>query len=145
MTRGVSETLGTELPARFDQFFPWAEIDKRSTVAREFAADLTDLWASLGGAENLSVQRRWLCERVVWMRRRMLQFEVAVMAQAIAIEAGTEPPTLPMDAGTYSNFANVCQGHLKTLGIERSAKRGPTLRDVMGGSVTPIKPSGAAS
>src|SRR5580658_6903952 len=99
MTRGVSESLSTELPARFDRFFPWAAIDKRSTVAREFAADLTDLWQDLGGVEQLSIQKRWLTERVVYMRRRMVAYEAAVMA-------GTEPP---MDAGTYSNFANVCQ------------------------------------
>jgi hypothetical protein len=118
MTRGVSESLSTELPARFDRFFPWAAIDKRSTVAREFAADLTDLWQDLGGVEQLSIQKRWLTERVVYMRRRMVAYEAAVMA-------GTEPP---MDAGTYSNFANVCQGHLKTLGLERQAARGNSLQ-----------------
>jgi hypothetical protein len=144
MTRGVSETLSTELPAKFDRYFPWAEIDRRSVVAREYSADLNELWASLGGVEHLSTQRRWLTERIVYMRRRMLAFEAAVMAQAAAVEAGTEPPKLPMDAGTYSNFANVCQGHLKTLGIERSARPSRSLREVMSGSVTPIKP-GAAS
>jgi hypothetical protein len=122
MTRGVSETLSSELPARFDRFFPWDAIDKRSVVAREFAADLTDLWQSLGGVEHLSVQKRWLTERIVYMRRRMVAYESAVMAQEAAIAAGLEPPKLPMDAGTYSNFANVCQGHLKTLGIERQSR-----------------------
>jgi hypothetical protein len=145
MTRGVSETLSTELPARFDRFFPWAEIDKRSSIAREFAADLTELWQDLGGVEHLPTQKRWLTERIVYMRRRMLAYESAVMAQEAAIAAGLEPAKLPMDAGTYSNFANVCQGHLKTLGIERSARPVRSLRDVMNGSsVTPIKPSGAS-
>lgn len=139
MTHGVSETLSTELPAKFDRYFPWAEIDKRSSVAREFQADLNELWAALGGVDQLSVQKRWLTERVTWMRRRMLQFEAAVMAQAVAAADGTEPPKLPMDAGTYSNFANVVMGHLKTLGIERTARPGRTLREVMGGSVRPIK------
>jgi hypothetical protein len=139
MTSGVSETLGTELPAKFDRFFPWADIDRRSSVAREFAADLNELWSALGGVEQLSVQKRWLTERVTWMRRRMLQFETALMAQAAAADAGSEAPKLPMDAGTYSNFANVVMGHLKTLGIERQARRGPSLRDVMNGTVSPIK------
>ena len=133
MTRGVSETLSTELPARFARFFPWAEIDKRSSVARDFAGDLTELWTDLGGFENLSVQKRWLCERVVYMRRRMLAYESAIMAQEAAIAAGTELPKLPMDAGTYSNFANVCQGHLKALGLERQARPVGSLRDVMSG------------
>jgi hypothetical protein len=136
---GISETLGTELPARFDQYFPWSEIDRRSVVAREFQADLNELWAALGGVDQLPVQRRWLCERAVWLRRRALQFEAAVMAQAAAIEAGTEPPPLPMDHGSYSNCVNVQLGLLKTLGLDRSAKPGRTLREVMNGTVTPIK------
>jgi hypothetical protein len=144
MTRGLSETLSTELPARFDRFFPWTTIDKRSSIARDFSADLNELWSDLGGVESLSVQRRWLTERIVWMRRKMLQFEIAVMAQAAAVEAGTELPTLPMTAGEYSNFANVCQGHLKTLGMDRAARPGRTLRQAMAGTVSPIKPSGAA-
>jgi hypothetical protein len=140
MTRGVSETLSTELPPRFDRYFPWATIDKRSSVAREFQTDLNELWGSLGGAESLSPQRRWLCERAVWLRRRALQFEAGVMAQAAAIEAGTEPPPLPMDHGSYSNCVNVLLGLLKTLGLDRSAKPGRSLREIMsGGTVSPIK------
>lgn len=143
MTRGVSETLATELPARLDRFFPWATIDKRSMVAREFQADLSELWAALGGVDQLSVQKRWLTERVTWMRRRMLMYEVAVMEQAIAAQEGTEAPQPPMDAGTYSNFANVVMAHLKALGIDRQVPRGPSLRDKMAGTVTPIKPGAA--
>ncbi|MGO8977215.1 MAG: hypothetical protein ACLQJ0_16075 [Steroidobacteraceae bacterium] len=140
MTRGVSETLGTELPAKFDGLFPWSEIDRRSSVAREFQADLNELWAALGGVDQLSVQKRWLTERVVWLRRRALQFEAGVMAQAAAIEAGTAPPPLPMDHGAYSNCVNVMLGLLKTLGIDRQARKGPSLREYMAGaSVTPIK------
>lgn len=112
MTRGVSETLATKLPARIDRLFPWAELDRRCSVVREFTGDLTELWQDLGSVENLSAQKRWLCERIVFMRRRMLAYESAILA-------GTEPP---MDAGTYSNFANVCQGHLKSLGLERRAR-----------------------
>ena len=73
--------------------------------------------SDLGGVEHLSLQRRWLCERAVWLRRRALQFEAAVMAQAAAIEAGTEPATLPMDHGAYSNCVNVLLGLRKTLGL----------------------------
>jgi hypothetical protein len=112
MTRGVSASLPTELPDRYERLFAW-QLDRRCKAVREVASDLSELWTDLGTVENLSVQRRWLCERVVFMRRRMLAYEAAIMA-------GTDPP---MDAGTYSNFANVCQGHLKTLGLERQASR----------------------
>jgi hypothetical protein len=73
------------------------------------------------------VQKRWLTERVVYMRRRMLAYEAAVMARAEALEAGTEPPKLPLDAGTYSNFANVCQGDGHHASLWR-AQRLPNLR-----------------
>jgi hypothetical protein len=110
--QGMVSEKPTELPARFERLFAW-QLDRRCKAVREVAGDLTELWQDLGSLENLSVQRRWLCERVVFMRRRMLAYEAAVMA-------GTDPP---MDAGTYSNFANVCQGHLKALGLERQASR----------------------
>lgn len=111
MTRGVSESLPTELPDKFERLFAW-QLDRRCKAVREVAGDLLELWADLGTVDNLSTQKRWLCERVVFMRRRMLAYETAIMD-------GTEPP---MTAGEYSNFANVCQGHLKSLGLDRAAR-----------------------
>jgi hypothetical protein len=122
MTRGVSTTLPTELPARYERLFAW-QLDRRCKTVREVASDLVDLWQDLGGVASLSAQRRWLCERVVFLRRRCLAYEAAVMA-------GTDPP---MDAGTYSNHANVLQGYLRTLGLERHARSVRSLRAVMDG------------
>jgi hypothetical protein len=102
----------TELPARYQRLFAW-QLDRRCKAVREVASDLVELWQDLGGSDELSAQKRWLCERVVFLRRRMLAYEAAVMA-------GTDPP---MTAGEYSNFANVCQGHLRALGLERRARR----------------------
>ena len=96
---------------------------------REVAADLFELWQDLGGADQLSAQKRWLRERVVYLRRRCLAYEAAVLS-------GTEAP---MDAGTYSNHANVLQGYLRSLGLERQAKRGLTLREVMNGATEPAE------
>lgn len=118
---GALSQKPTELPARLDRLFPWSSLDRRCAAVREFATDIADLWQDLGGVEYLSVQQRWLCERVVFMRRRMVAYETAVMA-------GTEPP---MTAGEYSNFANVCQGHLKSLGLDRRASRGNSLQEYL--------------
>jgi hypothetical protein len=123
MARGVSETLPTQLPARYERLFAW-ELDRRCKAVREVASDLFELWQDLGGVEQLSAQRRWLCERVVFLRRRCLAYEAAVLA-------GTEPP---MDAGTFSNHANVLQGYLRTLGLERRSKSVRSLREVMEGA-----------
>jgi hypothetical protein len=134
---GALSSKPTELPARMDRLFPWSSLDRRCVAVREFAADITELWQDLGGVGELSAQKRWLCERIVFMRRRMLAYESAVLEQVAAIDAGTEPPKLPMDAGTYSNFANVCQGHLKALGLERRARKAQGLHEYLDSIVEP--------
>jgi hypothetical protein len=120
---GALSVKPTELPPRYERLFAW-RLDRRCKAVREVAGDLVELWTDLGGASELSAQKRWLAERVVFLRRRMLAYEAAVMA-------GLEPP---MTAGEYSNFANVCQGHLRTLGLERRAKNVRSLREVMEGA-----------
>ena len=117
---GALSLKPTELPARYERLFAW-QLDRRCKAVREVAGDLFELWQDLGGVENLPAQKRWLYERVVFLRRRCLAYEAAVLA-------GTAPP---MDAGTYSNHANVLQGCLRTLGLERRAPSLRTLRDVM--------------
>jgi hypothetical protein len=117
---GALSLKPTELPAKYERLFAW-QLDRRCKAVREVAGDLFELWQDLGGITELSAQKRWLCERVVFLRRRMLAYEAAVLG-------GTEPS---MTAGEYSNFANVCQGHLRTLGLERRARNARSLRDVM--------------
>ncbi len=124
MTRGLSETLPTRLPARYGRLFAW-ELDRRCKVVRDVAADLFELWQDLGGVENLSVQKRWLCERVVYLRRRCIAYEMAVL--------DSKPPS--MDAGTYSNHANVLQGYLRALGLERQARPAMGLHEFMAAKV----------
>ena len=123
---GALSVKPTELPARYSRLFAW-ELDRRCKAVREVAADLLDLWLDLGGVDNLSAQQRWLSERIVFLRRRMIAYETAVLS-------GADPP---MTAGEYSNFANVCQGHLRALGLERRARNVRSLRDVMRGSDAP--------
>lgn len=129
---GALSDLPTELPAKYSRAFAW-DLDRRSTVVREVAADLWSLWQDLGGLEALSTQQRWLAERVVYLRRRCIAYESAVLANE-ALPADQEPHPLPMDAGTYSNHANVLMGYLRTLGLERKARNVRSLRDVMGGA-----------
>ena len=123
MTRGVSENLPTQLPARFRSAFAW-RLDRRSKAVREVAADLVELWQDLGGHEALSTQQRILVERVVFIRRRVLEFEAAAMAGK----------PLSFEYGVYSNLANVLVGYLRTLGLERKACTVRSLRDVMNGA-----------
>ena len=110
MTQARPERAPTELPAKYQRLFAW-RLDRRCVAVREVAGDLTELWTDLGGVDQLSAQKRWLCERVVFMRRQMLAYETAIL--------DGKPTT--MTAGEYSNFANVTVGHLKALGVERLA------------------------
>jgi hypothetical protein len=119
---GALSEKPTELPARYERLFAW-QLDRRCSAVREVASDLVELWQDLGGVSELSAQKRWLCERVVFLRRRCLAYEAAVLS-------GAAPP---MDAGTFSNHCNVLQGYLRTLGLERRAKLTRTLHEVMRG------------
>jgi hypothetical protein len=56
MSRGVSTTLLTELPARVTRF-PWADVDRRSRAAREIATEYWGLATDLcvgAGRERLN-------------------------------------------------------------------------------------------
>ena len=123
---GALSDKPTQLPARYERLFAW-ELDRRCKAVREVAADLVELWQDLGGVDNLSAQQRWLSERIVFLRRRMIAYETAVLG-------GKDPP---LTAGEYSNFANVCQGHLRALGLERKSKTIRSLRDHLSSSAPP--------
>ncbi len=124
---GARSEKPTLLPARFRTRFAW-QLDRRSKVVREVAADLMELWQDLGGYESLSKQQQWLCERVVFLRRRCLAYESAVMHNLARLADQPEMP-VPMDAGAYSNCANVLQGYLRTLGLERRQRPAKTLHE----------------
>ena len=144
MTRGLSTTLPTKLPAQYERLFAW-NLDRRCKAVRDVAADLYELWQDLGGVENLSAQKRWLCERVVYLRRRCIAYETAILHNTELAPGAAEMP-LPMEAGTYSNHANVLQGYLKTLGLDRQSRQTESLRDLMrGGEPEPDRDAGPAS
>ena len=122
--QGALSIKPTELPARYRERFAW-KLDRRCMAVRELAADLVSLWQDLGGYDCLSTQERVLVERVAYLRRRVLDYETAVIHNATRADGAPELP-LPMDAGTYSNHVNVLLGLMRALGLERRAK--PTRR-----------------
>ena len=131
MTKGVSTHLPTKLPARYRTGFAW-RLDRRAKLTRELAADMLELATDLGGFDALSAQQRILLERVVFLHRRAVEYETAVLT-------GAKPP---YESGTHSNVCNVLMGCLKALGLERKARNLRNLRDVMDGppaTVTPLR------
>ena len=69
MTRSVSPALLTELPARTPRS-PWADVDRRSRLAREIAAGYWRLATDLEGIEALSTQQLALVERAAYLLLR---------------------------------------------------------------------------
>src|SRR5690242_6725045 len=104
--QGMRSDLPTELPAKQSRRAIGWRIDRRCVVARDYTADLRELWADLGGLEHLSFQKRILAERVAFLRQRILSYESAVIYNQTRKPDEPERP-LPMDAGTYSNHVNV--------------------------------------
>ena len=105
---GAVSEKPTELPARYRRLFAW-DLDRRSKAVREIAADQVEQWQALGGVEDLSPQELSIVERVVFIRRRVLAYESAVLYNLTRAADEPERP-LPMDAGTYSNHVNVMLG-----------------------------------
>jgi hypothetical protein len=114
---GAISELPTQLPARYDRGFAW-KLHGSCKVARQVARDLVEQWQALGGVEGLSPQELTIVERVVFLRRRVLAYESAVLFNE-SRRVNQPPLPLPMDAGTYSNHVNVLLGLLKALGIAR--------------------------
>jgi hypothetical protein len=50
--RTLTSLKPTELPAKYQRRFPW-ELDRRCAAVREIAADLVELWTSLGSVDAL--------------------------------------------------------------------------------------------
>jgi hypothetical protein len=119
---GMRSDLPTTLPAKYTAGFPW-QLSRRVKTAREIAADLFALWQDLGGADDLSSQERTLCERAVYLRRRVLEHESAVMR-------GDKPL---MTEGEHANACNTLMGILKALGLHRRARPVRSLHEHMAG------------
>lgn len=102
-----NDKVTTTLPARFVPQF-WDECDGRIAVVREIRRRV-DLLKTDTASD--SYQKDMLCERVVFI---CCQLETQERA---AIEKGQ------FDAGRYTQMVNALVGLLRSLGLERKAKK----------------------
>lgn len=128
---GSISELPTQLPARYERGFAW-KLHRRCKVARQVARDLFEQWQALGGVGELSPQELTLVERAVFIRRRVLAYESAVLYNESRRKDQPELP-LPMDAGVYSNHVNMLLGLMRALGLERRQRPSQRLAQVMRG------------
>lgn len=126
---GAISELPTHLPARYDRGFAW-QLHGSCKVARQVARDLFEQWQALGGVDGLSPQELTIVERVVFIRRRVLAYESALLFNE-ARRTDQAEKAVPMTHGEYSNHVNVLLGLLKSLGINRRQRPVRSLREVM--------------
>lgn len=108
-----------DVPERFKA--GWLDdLDGRRTLARELRQRYQELTDDLGGADELSYQRRTLAERAIW-----LEYHLAQQEQALAREGEG------FDAGRWVQACNALVGLMKTLGLDRKARDVPSLSEYL--------------
>jgi hypothetical protein len=131
MARGKSEKLLATLPDSYSA--NWLQrLDKRTKIARAVLLRIADLESDAGGADSLSAVRRSLIRHAAWL-------DALVDSHELRLASGQE-----IDSGAYTQSLNSLIGLYRLLGLERHQRPARSLRDVMNGTVSPIKPSGAA-
>lgn len=130
-TRKRSAHRTRYLPARFKPGFAW-DLNRRSSLARDVARELWELWQDLGGFDQLSTQQRIVVERIVYVRRKLLEHEKEVLEGKPGL----------LEPNVYAAWCNTLVGLLKSLGIERKAKPVGTLHDYIAnrGAPAPLAP-----
>jgi hypothetical protein len=114
-TRRTTRTI----PARFLPGFLRA-IDRRFAAGAAALRIHAELCEALGGADRLSPQRLMVVERAVWLHLTLQQAE-----QQFALSGK------PMNTSSYSQNVHALLSVLGKLGLDRVAKRAPTLAEVI--------------
>jgi hypothetical protein len=95
------------------------ELDGRLGLARDLRARFDEIAADLGGIETLSYARRSLIERALWA-------EFWISRQERDLAEGRE-----IDVGRYTQAVNSLQGLFSRIGLDRVAKRVPSLSEYL--------------
>lgn len=120
MARGKSTKLLATLPDTYSADFV-KQLDKRTKVARAVLGRIADLESDAGGAETLTAARRSLIRHAAWL-------DAIVESHELRLAAGES-----VDVGAYTQALNSLLGLFRLMGLERKAKPGRRLQDVMAG------------
>ena len=89
---GVNGMKSTKVTQSYEltQFKPgWlGDLDRRTALYRSLSARLNQLYADLGGIDNLTVQQRILCERAIFIELQLRDMETAALDRGVAIDLG---------------------------------------------------------
>ena len=109
---GMQPTKPRSIPEQFAPGFLMAT-DRRYKPAIIVAQQLAELHETLGGASELTPQKRSLCERAVWLNMRLQQMEQQYLAGQ------------GLDASEYTTLIGSLTSVYRLLGINRQARRLP--------------------
>jgi len=109
--------VGGTLPERFQPRF-WSDCDNRVALVRAIKEKVQQLKADCNAD---SMQKETLCERAIFL------ITVLETQEVNAVHHGK------IDLGSYTQGLNTLMGVLRTLGLERKAKKIGTLSDYVSG------------
>jgi hypothetical protein len=95
------------------------ELDGRLGLARDLRGRFDEIAADLGGIEALSYARRSLIERALWV-------EFWISQQERELVEGRD-----IDVGRYTQAVNALQGLFSRIGLDRVARRVPSLSEFL--------------
>jgi hypothetical protein len=125
VSRGKSMKLLATLPRRYRPDF-MARLDKRTIFGQAIYDRYQRVTTDLGGIESLSTLQQSLVRRLTW-------FEVMIEGMECRMAQGEQ-----IDIGSWTQLVNTWLGIARTLGLERKAKRGKSLHELMAPNRTPV-------
>lgn len=102
-------------------------LDTQSDLGKAFLERYTEVVRDLGGEDTLAATKRSEA-------RDFVALDVLIDGMCCDLLARN-----PIDVGAFTQAMNAKSGKARVLGLERKPKRGPSLREVMGSPVTPIR------
>jgi hypothetical protein len=123
--------LIAHMPAEFKGHLT-ACLDRESDLGKAFLERYAEVVRDLGGEEALAATKRSEA-------RDFVALDILIDGMVCDLLARN-----PIDCGALTGAMNAKSGKARVLGLERKPKRGPSLREVMSGTVSPIKPSGTS-
>jgi hypothetical protein len=103
-------------------------INGRTAEGRYVADQRGDLIASLGGLENVSVQKSWLVEEAAFLRLELAYLKAWLASQSPINKRKRAAHPIVKD---YVGLVGALRGVLSDIGLERQSRQVPTLQEYL--------------
>jgi hypothetical protein len=117
-------------------------INGRTAEGRYVADQRGDLIASLGGIENVSVQKSWLVEEAAFLRLELAYLKAWLASQSPINKRKRAAHPIVKD---YVGLVGALRGVLSDIGLERQTRQLPSLEEYIRDKASPPTPATAVS